>query len=127
MSKTQIPQITEAEIEVMKILWELESATSTQIVEGLSDNSDWKPKTIHTLITRLVAKDAIEATKIDGKSYIYTPKVSEEEYKNHASNSFLQKLFNGSINMMVASFIKEQKLTRAELDNLRKLLDEEEK
>jgi BlaI family transcriptional regulator, penicillinase repressor len=120
-----LPQISEAELEVMKILWELESATSPQIVEKLTVCTDWKPKTIHTLITRLVTKEAVEAKKIDGKSYRYTPKISEEEYKDHASNSFLKKLYKGSINLMLASFIKEQKLSKAEIDDLKKLLDED--
>lgn len=120
-----IPQISEAELEVMKVLWELKEATSTQIVDKFIGKTDWKPKTIHTLITRLVAKGAINASKIDGKSYIYSSNISEEEYKSYANNSFLQKLYNGSINLMMASFIKDQKLSRKDLDELKKLLDEE--
>jgi BlaI family penicillinase repressor len=120
-----IPQISEAEIEVMKVLWELNEATSAQIVEKLEGMSNWKPKTIHTLINRLVAKGAINATKIDGKSYLYSPNVSEQEYKSHANKSFLQKLYNGSISLMMASFIKEQKLSKKDIDELKRLLDEE--
>lgn len=120
-----VPQISEAELEVMKILWELQNATSTQIVERLEGTSDWKPKTIHTLITRLVAKEAVLAKKIDGKSYLYSPNIKEEQYKCHASKSFLQKLYNGSLNLMLSSFIKDQKLSKEEIDELKKLLDEE--
>ncbi len=120
-----IPQISEAELEVIKILWELHYATSTQIVERLTETSDWKPKTIYTLIARLVAKRAVIAEKIDGKSYLYSPNVSEEEYKRHANKSFLQKLYNGSLNLMIASFIKEQGLSKEEIDELKKILDEE--
>lgn len=120
-----IPQISEAEIEVMKVLWELNEATSAQIIEKLEGMSNWKPKTIHTLINRLVAKGAINATKIDGKSYLYSPNVSEHEYKSHANKSFLQKLYNGSISLMMASFIKEQKLSKKDIDELKRLLDEE--
>lgn len=120
-----IPQISEAELEVMKILWELKEATSTQIVEKLDGKSDWKPKTIHTLITRLVAKGAIDASKVDGKSYIYSPNISEQQYKSYANKSFLQKLYNGSINLMMASFIKEHKLSKKDIDELKRLLDEE--
>jgi BlaI family penicillinase repressor len=121
----KLPQISEAELEVMKILWETDHATSTQIVDKFDGKSDWKPKTIHTLITRLVGKGAITAKKIDGKSYIYSTNISEAEYKSYASNSFLQKVYNGSINLMLASFIKEQKLTKKELEELRNMLDED--
>lgn len=120
-----MPQISDAELEVMKILWETGDTTSTQIIEHLSETSIWKPKTIHTLIARLVEKKAIDAKKIDGKSYLYSANVAEEDYKSYASKSFLKQLFNGSINLMVANYVKEQKLTKTEIDELKKLLDEE--
>lgn len=122
-----IPQISEAELEIMKVLWKIEEGTSTQIVDSLAGNSDWKPKTIHTLITRLVTKEAVRATKIDGKSYLYTPNITEQEYKKYANNSFLQKLYNGSLNLLLASFIQEKNLSRKEIDELKKILDEEKK
>lgn len=120
-----IPQISDAELEVMKILWEFGDVTSTQIIERLSKISNWKPKTIHTLIARLVAKEAISAEKIDGKSYLYSPNISEDVYKSSASKSFLERLFNGSINLMLTSYVKEQKLSKSEIDDLKKLLEEE--
>ncbi|KOA18695.1 penicillinase repressor [Clostridium homopropionicum DSM 5847] len=120
-----IPQISEAELEVMKILWELKKATSSEIVEKLLKTSEWKPKTIHTLITRLVSKEAIIAEKLDGKSYIYIPKVSDEEYKNYANKSFLQRVYNGSLNLMLSSFIKQQKLSKEDIEELKNILDKE--
>jgi BlaI family penicillinase repressor len=118
-------QISESELEVMKIIWELNNATSAQIVERLINISNWKPKTIHTLITRLVAKGAIIAEKIDGKSYMYSPSIAEDEYKKYINTSFLQKMYNGSVNLMLASFIKGQALSKEEICELRKMLDEE--
>lgn len=121
-----IPQISESELEVIKILWELGEATSNQIIDGLEGKTDWKPKTIHTLITRLVFKKAVTAKKIDGKSYMYYPSISEEEYRSYANESFLKKLYNGSVNLMLSTFIREQSLSKEEIDELKKLLDEEE-
>jgi len=120
-----IPQISEAELEVMKILWEIGHATSSQIIDKLTKTTEWKPKTIQTLIIRLVAKGALKAEKTEGKAFMYFPLISEDEFKVYASKSFLQKLFNGSLNLMVASFIKEQKISREEINSLKKLLDEE--
>lgn len=119
-----IPQISESELEVMKVIWELGSATSSQIVEQLKKTTDWKPKTIQTLITRLASKEAIEVDKSNKKSYIYMPKISEEEYKSFASTSFIEKLYNGSINMMIASFIKNKKMSKDDIEELKNLLDE---
>lgn len=120
-----IPQISESELEVMKILWELGSATSSQIIDRLAQITEWKPKTVQTLITRLVSKGAIKAEKTGGKAFLYLPVIGENEYKTYANHTFLHKLYNGSVQLMMASFIKERKLSGAEIDSLRKLLDEE--
>lgn len=119
------PQISESELEVMKVLWELGHATSSQVVDRLTSTTDWKPKTIQTLITRLAAKGAIKAEKTGTKAFLYSPLVSQSEYRAYASKSFLQKVYDGSLNLMVASFIKDQKISPAEIDSLKKLLDEE--
>ncbi|MGI6551482.1 MAG: BlaI/MecI/CopY family transcriptional regulator [Syntrophomonadales bacterium] len=121
----KVPQISESELEVMKVLWELGSATSSQVVERLLPRSDWKPKTIQTLITRLVAKGAIKADPTEGKAFLYSPLVSAEEYRAYANSSFLKKMYNGSVNLMLASFVREQRISREQLEKLKKLLDEE--
>lgn len=122
-----IPQVSEAELEVMKILWEFGEATSAQIIEKLTETTDWKSKTIQTLITRLVAKDAVRSEKINGKAFLYYPNVSEKDYRAHANESFIKKMYNGSINLMLSSFIKEQKLSKTDIEELKKLLEDEVK
>lgn len=122
----EIPQISEAELEVMKVLWELGQATSSQIIESLMLKTQWKPKTIQTLITRLVSKEAVKAKATGSKAFLYAPAVKEEEYKAFVNESFLKKIYDGSINLMLASFIKEKKLSKADIENLKRLLEEEE-
>jgi len=119
------PQISEAELEVMKVLWELNYATSSQIVERLVKVKNWKPKTVQTLIKRLVAKGAVKAERKTGKAFLYSPNISESEFKAYASSSFLQKVFDGSLSLMIASFIKEKKLSKQEIEDLKKILDED--
>jgi BlaI family transcriptional regulator, penicillinase repressor len=121
----EIPQISEAELQVMKVIWAKGEATSAHVIEALSQATDWKPKTIQTLITRLTAKGAVQAEPTGGKAYVYSPLVSESQYKAHANESFLKKLYDGSAKLMLTSFIKEQKLSREEIENLKKLLEEE--
>ena len=117
--------ISESELEVMKVLWKINEGSSAQIIEQLKDNSDWKPKTIQTLITRLVSKGFVDVDKTNRKLFIYKPAISEKEYKDSASKSFLEKLYNGSINKMVLSFVKENKLSKEEIDELRDILKDE--
>ena len=118
-------QITDSELEVMKVLWNNGECTSSKIVETLTQSTYWKPKTIQTLITRLVSKEAINVDKTNKKSYIYSANITEDEYKTYANDSFLKKLYNGSINMMLSSFIKEKKLSKDDINDLKKLLEED--
>lgn len=118
-------QVSEAELEVLKVIWSLKEATSSQIVEKLVETTDWKPKTIQTLITRLVGKEAINVDKTNKKSYIYTPNIEEADYKKYANDSFLKKLYNGSVNMMISTFIKDKKLSKEDIEDLKRILEEE--
>lgn len=120
-----MPQISEAESEVMKVLWELGRATSAQIVDRLVQATDWKPKTIQTLIARLTAKGAITVEDTGARAYIYLPSVSEDEFRAHANVTFLQKIYNGSVNLMLASFVREQKISKDDIEHLKKMLDED--
>lgn len=120
-----LPQISTSELEVMNVLWKHGSLTSSQIVEYVSKNNDWKAKTIHTLINRLVSKGAVVAEKLNSRSNIYTASVKEDEYKYNAAEMFVQKMYNGSINMMLTGFIKENKLTEGEIEELKKILEGE--
>ena len=63
--------ISESELEIMKVLWEIEKGSSAEIIEQLKDKSDWKPKTIQTLITRLVSKGFVDVDKTNRKLFIY--------------------------------------------------------
>jgi len=118
-----IPKISESELKVLKILWECKEATSAQIIDRLTEYTDWKPKTVHTLITRLVAKGAIDYDKSNKKAFIYYPVITEDEYLNYANRSFLHSVYDGSVHMMLTSFIKQHKLTQTDIDDLKKLLD----
>ena len=75
--------------------------------------------------SRLVAKDAVIAKKTDTKAFLYSPAVGEDRFKAHATSSLLTKLYNGSVKLMMASFIEEKKLSTADIESLKKLLEEE--
>ncbi len=119
-------KITEAELEIMKVLWENKEATSLQIIDEVSKTTDWNKNTIKTLISRLVEKEAISVDKNKGNLYLYTPNISIEEYKSEENKNFLKKLYNGSINDMLLTFAKSNELTRKDLEELMKLIDSEE-
>ena len=76
---SNLPQITEAEFEVMKIVWKYAPISTNEITEKLTQTSSWSPKTIQTLIKRLVSKKALTYEK-QSRVFVYTPLVKEEEY-----------------------------------------------
>lgn len=117
-----IPQISNAEWEVMKVLWKKSPLTSGEVVEELKGNTDWNPRTIKTLINRLVQKEAL-GFRVDGRAYLYFPIVSEEKCVKEETQTFLQKIYNGSLNLMVANFIKQQELSSKEIEELKKILE----
>lgn len=118
----ELPKISDSEWEIMKIIWQNDSITSTKIINELQEKTNWKSSTIKTLINRLLNKEAISFTK-KGKEYYYFSIVSEEECIKEESKSFLSKVFNGSLNSMVVNFVKSQKLTKTEIDELKSILD----
>ncbi|KLU65557.1 methicillin resistance regulatory protein MecI [Desulfosporosinus acididurans] len=116
-------KISEAEWQVMKVLWEKSPLTATQIIGCLKSETQWNPKTIHTLITRLVKKEALGVNK-EASLFQYYPLVSKEDCMLEETKSFLHKVYDGSIHLLVANFVKNERLSPQEIENLRKLLDE---
>lgn len=118
-------KISDAELEVMKILWDRETVTSFDIINELNGKQEWTEATIRTLINRLQKKDAIKIVEKNGKTYTYKANISEEDYKIEESDSFIKKLYNGSLSEMVLNFVKQERLSKDDLDELRKLIESE--
>ncbi|MDY5956079.1 MAG: BlaI/MecI/CopY family transcriptional regulator [Frisingicoccus sp.] len=116
-----LPQISEAEYEVMKIVWENAPISTNEITERLVNASSWSPKTIQTLIKRLVNKGALSYEK-EGRVFVYTPLVQEKEYVGEKSRSFLKQFYKGNITAMVSAFLEDDALSKDEIDSLRALL-----
>lgn len=118
---SDLPQISEAEFEVMKIVWKYAPISTNEITDKLLQTTDWSANTIHTLIKRLSTKGALTYEK-HGRVFVYTPLIDENEYIGNESNSFLKHYFNGDITSMVSSFIDNDKLSDSEIESLRSIL-----
>ena len=117
----QLPQISEAEFEVMKIIWKYAPINTNEVTERLTQTTNWSPKTIHTMLKRLVAKKAITYEK-QSRVFVYTPLVKEAEYIRQESNSFLKRYYDGDIAAMLSSYLEDDTLSDVEIDTLRLLL-----
>lgn len=117
-----VENISDAEWQVARVLWEHSPLTAAEIIERLKDSTEWNPKTIHTLIGRLSKKRIIMAIK-DVTPYTYIPLVTESECEIEKTRSFVDRIYNGSFSLMVSHFIKNEKLSPEEIQELKSILD----
>lgn len=119
----RLPQISEAEYEVMKVVWRRAPVNTNEITEQLMKTTAWGAKTIQTLIKRLTTKGALAYEK-QGRIYVYTPLVKESEYVDQKSERFLERYYDGHISAMLSAYMEGGRLTEEELNSLRALLAE---
>jgi BlaI family transcriptional regulator, penicillinase repressor len=114
-------QISDAEWEIMKVLWQAPGLTANEVAERLADARQWHLKTVRTLLDRLLKKEVVEATVVE-RLYRYTALLSREECISHASSSFLSKVFDGAFTPMVAHFVKNSPLSKKDRAELERIL-----
>lgn len=105
----------------MKVIWEHPNLTSPEIFEYLDGNKN----TFKTLLQRLVAKGAVKSAEINARAYRYSAIISREEYTKNEQKGFLQKVFDGSREKMLINFVKEEKITKEDLQKLMEMIEEE--
>jgi len=120
----KIPRIAESEWRVMKILWKKSPLTASEIIEHLKETTQWNPRTVKTLLNRLVNKGALSFNK-EGRLYHYYPAVSESECARVESKSFLNRVYDGALQPMLAAFIEDQDLSPETIKELKQILDKE--
>lgn len=114
-------RISQAEFEIMKILWRADEAVSTgDICTELSKEMGWDRSTVRTLLKRLTDKGAITAQKI--KVLCYSPAISEKEYRDESTKSFVKRIYGGSATKLVSSLVENYDLTESDLEELRQML-----
>jgi BlaI family penicillinase repressor len=117
------PPITDAEWEVMNVLWEDAPLTAIEVADTLAARTQWHPKTVKTLLGRLVRKGVL-GYRTDGNRYVYSPAIPRQSYVRQESASFLERVFGGETAPMLVHFVRNTRLTSDEIDELRRILDE---
>lgn len=113
--------ISEAEAQVMEVLWQRHPQSTDEIAQALAERQDWQLATIKTLVNRLFNKGAISAEK-DGRRYLYSPVLQRESWLSAQSMGLLDRLFQGRLTPLVAHFSAQRKLDAAELKALKQLI-----
>src|SRR5882757_6804671 len=107
---TPLPTISDAEWEVMNVLWDASPRTANDVVDQLAARRGWNPRTVKTLLNRLVNKRAL-AFEAQGKRYLYHPVVSRDQCVRAESRSFVARVFGGAVGPMLAHFVSQADLT----------------
>jgi len=124
-SESDLPNasISDAEWVVMREFWARGEATSAEVIEAVMAIQEWKPPTVQTLITRLVKKGALTFTR-NGREYRYRPQVAEADCVHEVSRSFVDRVFGGSLAPLLSYFVEREKLSKAEIAELKRILDQ---
>lgn len=123
MLMKSMPKISESEWLVMRVLWSRDGSTANEIVERLAGEARWKPKTVKTLINRLVKKGAVRFDR-EGRQYRYQAAVSEAECVRKERVSFVRRVYGGITKPMLAAFLEDAELSSDDIAELKKILEE---
>ncbi len=115
--------ISDAEAVVMEVLWERSPRYAEEVVAELLQRGQWAEPTIKTLLNRLLNKGVVSAAK-EGRRYLYTPVLQRSEWVEQQSSGMLERLFGGRVAPLVAHFGEQGKLSRSDIEELRKLIRE---
>lgn len=116
--------VTEAELEIMQVLWE-EECELEHIIEILNHKEERNKNTIKTLLRRLILKGAVKSKK-QGTKTIYVPTIRKEKFLENQNEQFINRLYNGNPEKLVLNFVENKKISKQELQKLMDILEDEE-
>ena len=120
--KEVIASVSDAEVEVLQQLWAEAPLTAQEIIERMEKNGNAHPKTIKTLINRLLTKGALRF-KEENRKYLYSPAVKKADFYRNRTESFLNKFFDGELSPLVSFFSSQKKLSDKQIEELKQLID----
>lgn len=119
-------EITDAELEIMQVLWQNGDSTLNQIVTELDKSKKRNKNTVKTLIYRLVDKGSISSENTGGLGFSYKAEITENEYLKKENKSFLEKLYKGNFQKLLLNFVEDETVSKEELKRLIDLLESED-
>lgn len=116
-------QVSEAESVVMQALWRQSPLAAEDVAAAVAAGQGWQEATVKTLLNRLLKKGAIRAER-EGRRYLYAPVLRREDWLRQESQGLLDRLFGGRVAPLVAHFSAQRKLSKKDVAELRRLLEE---
>lgn len=119
-------RVTNSEWYVMNCLWEEHPRSLMQLVPLLNERVGWSKSTCATMVRRMTEKDLI-GYKENGKTKFFFPKVKKEDVVVQETRDFLQRIYDGSIGMMMSALVRQNDLSKEDIKELQEILKEAEK
>lgn len=117
--------LSDGEWKIMKLLWKSAPRTIGEIVSELHDETGWSKTTVFVMLKRLIGKEAVRMDD-SGRLQQYYPLIERKDVTPEETDSFLSRVYDGSIGMMVSSLAGRKALSKEDIDELRHILDEAE-
>lgn len=118
--------LSEGEWKIMKVLWKSAPRTGGEISSELFEETEWSRATVFVMLKRLLAKGAVRLD--DGGRYQhYYPAVEREECRDNETDSFISRVFDGNVGLLVTNLAGRKKLSEEDIAELKKLIVEAEK
>lgn len=114
--------ITDAEWEVMQVVWSQGRVSAADVIAELADEKGWNHRTIRTLLSRLVDKEIL-TYEVDGNRYVYRARVTRQKYVKREGRSFVNKVFGGDVKSLLLHFVDDSGLDAEDIRKLRATLD----
>lgn len=114
-------RISEAEHEVMEVLWRESPLGAAEVAERVAPDRRWSSRTVKTLLSRLLAKGVL-AHEEDGRRYLYRPAVSRDAFVTRESGRLLDRMFGGRVPSLVAHLAEQDRLTTRDIEEIEALL-----
>ena len=114
-------KIFESEYRFLSILWENEPIASPELVRLCNAQLGWKKSTTYTVIKKLTDKGIVKS-----ENTVVSALVAKDEVDKWQSEELLQRTSKGNIPLFLAAFLKDRKLSRADIDRIRQIIDEAE-
>jgi BlaI family penicillinase repressor len=121
-----LPSLSKAEWVIMKKIWELRKTNVREVYEELMNSHEWAYNTVRTIMERLRVKGYLNAKKV-GNTLFYEPAVTKNKTVKQALHDFTERVFDGAIGPIFVTLIKDENLSRTEIEHIKNLIKEKEK
>jgi BlaI family transcriptional regulator, penicillinase repressor len=120
MGETQLGRM---QFRIMQVLWDRGRAIAREITDALNESEPVAHSTVQTLLRQLEAKGAV-GHDAENRTFVFFPRLKEDRVKKTAAHDLLERVFGGNVGSLVAHLLKNERLSRDELDELHRLIDQ---